>query len=701
MFNSLLQRRKDKNIWSFLILLLSCLSSFDLISKFNFVNQYSSVNVLGVNSQLILEAPVIGFSGTLNLKDNAATTVSATSTMNTLAFVNGVLNTGQVSAALNATFDPTGTDGIVLNDGDYLDVKSGLVLQSVSIAAGATASILGQPRFASSLTLTSSLSVLKMGISTELTQTASGAGTLFLLDDLSVGQGVLLPSIIQQNGKTLTFFGGSQTVAYTNTTGGVIELQGYTSLSALWTIGTGADVYNINGNGAVLDLSGTGGITFNGTTLYLNDVTIRGLQTANSLKGSGRIIMSNVTLELAGNLTRSDGSYTFYGETCKLITNGSLFTISGSGNEILVDGIVLLYDQLDGTGSSPFATASSAQINYSNGGRIQSTAGGSANLLVTGTTYTMASNFALTGSSAIQVQNTNTASPKNVTISGAGHAISFPNQAGSFFALDGNVQLTLSDVVLKDFNPAAISYGTSSSLTFGDGVRIELGPYVTIGSSDKAWNFNGNAEIDASGGVLAVNMSQGITTTGAKTLTIKNARMEVSTVNGVKALGDSTVLALQNVDFVMKDAGYTFDKGNLSILGNVSMSGGAIGSNPATTFSLTTKGNVTIGDNAMLTIDPNLTFFYNVDGSSDVDAAAKKRHIVLSYPGSVLNLNGCKVQTSSLGFALDSGTLQVKDRVLMTINTTAGAEVEFGSNLRVNLSAGAVLDIDGPLKYIP
>ena len=40
---------------------------------------------------------------------------------------------------------------------------------------------------------------------------------------------------------------------------------------------------------------------------------------------------------------------------------------------------------------------------------------------------------------------------------GNGHFISFPNQAGSFFVINDNVDVAMTDVVLKDYNPDAVN----------------------------------------------------------------------------------------------------------------------------------------------------------------------------------------------------------------------------------------------------
>jgi hypothetical protein len=43
--------------------------------------------------------------------------------------------------------------------------------------------------------------------------------------------------------------------------------------------------------------------------------------------------------------------------------------------------------------------------------------------------------------------------------------------------------------------------------------------------------------------------------------------------------------------------------------------------------------------------------------------------------------------------------MKVVDKVTMTSTTSSGAELEFGQQLQVNMSSGAVIDLNGPARY--
>ena len=137
-----------KNPRVILIVIIAFFVDGNALAKFTFANQNSALKVTGSNSKFVLNRPVNNFSGTLDLKDNSADTIKASGS-SLLSFQNGVCLTGFVSSIINGSFDPTGTDSIVLNDGDFFNTQFGTIVQPVTVASGASVTILGQPRFSS------------------------------------------------------------------------------------------------------------------------------------------------------------------------------------------------------------------------------------------------------------------------------------------------------------------------------------------------------------------------------------------------------------------------------------------------------------------------------------------------------------------------------------------------------------------------
>lgn len=689
-----------KNPRVILIVIITFFVDGNALAKFTFANQNSALKVTGSNSKFVLNRPVNNFSGTLDLKDNSADTIKASGS-SLLSFQNGVCLTGFVSSIINGSFDPTGTDSIVLNDGDFFNTQFGTIVQPVTVASGASVTILGQPKFSSSITLGNASSVLQLGIVNELSQSIVGSGTVSLLNDLYVGQSVQLSSIVKNNGKKLSLAGTVFSQAINFSTGGIIELLTNASLTNSWTIGTGSDIYYLNGNGNVLDLSSSGSITFNGTTLYISNIVLRGLSDTNFLNGSGRIIFSNVVLEFAGNMTRSDGSYTFYGDPCKIISNGYLFIISGSGNEILIDGMVLRYDQLDGSFENPISAVSSAAVNFANGGAIESLSSlQNNNLLVYSTSYVLDRNFDVTTSSILRFVNASPGSPKSVAFDGGSNILQIPRKTGSYFVLDDNIQLTLSNVVLRDFYLPAFSLGSGASITFSTGVILELAPNFELALGDISLIFDGNATIDGKGTVFYLSKSAGIVVSGSNNLVFKNMQLLVSVADGINLVSDSSAITLQDVVLSLQSSGFLFSNGNLNISSFVRMIGNA-GNNSVqkVTFEFASKGFMNVLSNAELKIEKNVNLKYNADPANDLTLYASKRHMVFSEIGSKLVLDGCSIESTNTGMAIDVGTVKILNDVVVETVLTPEAAFEIGINANFFIMSGANLLMNGIIRY--
>lgn len=694
------------------LLALLLVTKCSLNTKINFATKNSAISIVDTNSKITLVTPLTISGGSFIVKDNSSNTISGS---NQITFYDSILTTSNVVSFINATFDPTTTDSITLNNNDYLNVTSGSFVQSINIAANATTTIFGQPKFTSAITLAASTSILQLDITTTLNQSITGSGKIRLLNDLLVDKNIQVPALCELMTKRLSFIGGSLTNSVTITTGGSIEFLGYTNLTQAWTIGTTGESYAIIGNGNTLELSGSGSLTFNGSDLTISNLIIKGLSSTNQLKGTGEIKLTNVTLALSSNITRNDGKFTVIGGNCKMITNGYTLTMSGAGNDFKVDGSFFLYEQLNTSiTTTPVLTASGANITKLNSGDIVSEqaassggggSGGGSSVGSIATTITNASNtlnlsYFITPSSTFQINNATPATPFAVSIDGGGHFLQFPYGTGSYFVLQDNVQLTLSNILLQNFNPAAISLGTSSTISFGDNTRIELGPDVTIGSGNMAWNFIGNAEIDGNGSTLTLNLSQAITINNTKTLTLKNMRIIVSQVDAIKALSDNSKIKFQNVELVILNQGFTFSQGSIDIADLVKILSDIGSSTSNVNFEFASKGLFTVLASGELFIGNSLNFKYNPNTTADGGVTSvSKRHFVLTQIGSKLTISGGSIESTTFGIALDQGSLQIYDRVTITTTTGATASFDIGTNLQTNIMTSACLNINGIVTY--
>ena len=684
------------------------MTKLSLETKINFATKNSALSIVDTNAKLTLLSPMTITTGSLYLKDNSSNTLVGSSSNNLITLYDSILTTSNVVSFLNVTLDPTGTDKLTMAHQDYLNVTTGSIVQSLEVSPGATATIFGQPKFSGSINLLSSTSIIQMDITTTLNQSITGSGTVKLLNNLIVDKDIQIPSLCNLNSKGISFMGGSISNGTIFSGGGTIEFLSAASLTQTWTIGTTGESYFLVGNGNTLDLSRSGGIIFNGNSLTISSLIVKGLSSLNQIKGSGEIKLYNVTLALSSNIIRNDGKFSILGGDCKLITNGYTLTMSGAGNDFKVDGSIFWYEQLNtAVTTTPILTTNSANITKLNGGDILQNnptvfvnAVGGVSSTFSNASNTLGLSYFITPSSTFQISNATPASPFPVSINGNGHFLKFPFGSGSYMILQNNVQLNLSNICLIDFNPAAISLGTSSSITFGDNSLIVLGPDLTIGSSDMSWTCTGNTTIDGNGATLNINKSGGITIDNAKTLTLKNLRIVLSSIDGIKALNDNAKIKMQNIDLVILNQGFTFSQGSIDIADSVKIIADTGTSTSNVNFEFASKGLLTVLASAELLIGKNMNFKYNPNTTSDGGVASvSKRHVVLSQIGSKLTICNGSIESTTFGLALDQGSMQIYDKVTITTTTGSDASFEFGTNLETNIMAGALLNVNGIVKY--
>lgn len=692
-----------------LVVWVAVLLSFNyLFGRFKFDAPTSGINLLGT-AQLSLSNSINNFNGSLYIASPTSNSLVGSGTA--VNFQQGVYQTGSSpNLNLTAALSSTGSDSFTLANGNQINALAGTILNAISVANGATATIIGQPTFGAAITLGDASSVLNLGISSELNQSVTGSGTLALLDNLFVLSGVQLPALVMQNNKCLNLLGGSFSTAVTNTTGGVISIHSYINLTQPWTIGSSGDVYTIEGNGNVLEFTGNGGIVFNGATLYLSNVTIKGINTAaNNLGGTGLItILSNTSLILNGDYTLSAGDIYVAGSGSQLVTDNHLFTVSNN-RTLTVDDVVFYYLQLNVSGANPFVYTTGGSLVALNNGNILPAGSGSAatNTVNDSASTTWTQDYFLQSAATYRLNNSVPATPRTMVVDGGGHMMHFPNATGSFLIFDANVQATFQNMVLKNFNPAAISYGANATLTFGDNVYILLGKDLVIASGDKAWSFAGNGVIDGNGKRLTIQKAAGITITGAKSLSFKNMSLSSTVADGFTCLTDDATLCLDDVSFYIQQNDFNFSTGSFMVTGRTRFIGAPTSGNATAFFRFNSGGSFTIGDAAAgqtgcLEVTKTAGFYYNADPVLNSDSyAASKRHLIFAYPESTLHLNGCTLQSTATGLALNSGTLNIENDVTWITSTATGAAGELNSTMQVNLFSGAQLDLHGPVEYTP
>lgn len=259
--------------------------------------------------------------------------------------------------------------------------------------------------------------------------------------------------------------------------------------------------------------------------------------------------------------------------------------------------------------------------------------------------------------------------------------------------------MTLSSGYMKSssfYNIISPIYDPTTA-AFGDGTRIELGQDVTITSTDTAWAFNGNAEIDGNSATLTINKSQGLTITGtSKTLTLKNIRLITSLSDAIKCLSSTCKIKLQNVDWILTDS-FSFSAGNCDIADTVKILADSGSTSAILTWEFSSSGTMTVTNSAELIFGQNTKFKYNADPTGAGTFAATKRKFLLSRIGSKLTFIGATLESTATGLALDQGTVTFYDNSIIKCSTSTSAQFEIGE--QVNVILNGKLDIKGPIYY--
>lgn len=707
---------KNKNI-NYLILALFFTTK--LFSFFNFANQNSTFRLSGANASLEISSPISGFEGTLEVTNKSDTSITGSTAADLITFNSGILKTSDSSINLVGTLDPATSDKIILDSGQKLEAAMGTILESIEVK-GSGNKISGQPLFSQAITLENSLATLDLGIQTKLNQNIIlNGGTLKLIDDLKFEDNFLFSGngTIDLNNKTLQLpsvvpaWNSDITALNAND----VTLTGYTPFSGNFSMTGVGGTTNLNGSGNILELGGGGNLIIgNGHTAFFTDVHIKGVGAGGGSitfsTATSALRMVNCTISFVGNYTQTNGTTTVEGDNCTFIfPSSSTYTVSGGTTVFNVDGVVLKYELLTNpwNGSVPIQTASGGTINFLNSGQIRNTKEIVSYSFSTPTATadnTLTQNINLSSTQTLTFTNASPGTPKTMTLDSNGQTIKFNSFAGQHFVLEPNITLTIKNTVLEDFDPARINFqgagAAQAKIEFDDNCQISLSKDLSI--SSQALTFVGDCQINGNSKTLSLDASQMLTLNNAKTLTINQLRINTGASDALKCLNASSKIILQKSEIFMDENGLDFDTGNLDILNNAIISG----EDPTTpssssTFTFSSAGQMQVLTGSNLKINPGSTFFYNPDVSGDSgNPLLEKYHFKLADPSSKLELNSCTFQTGANGFALAHGKVEVDGLTKLEINLAAGAEVEFGTILELEIMPAGTLDINGPLKYI-
>jgi hypothetical protein len=266
---------------------------------------------------------------------------------------------------------------------------------------------------------------------------------------------------------------------------------------------------------------------------------------------------------------------------------------------------------------------------------------------------------------------------------GGGHFMHFAKDNPSVLIIAAGSNVVLKNVVLKNFSDLAISLGAGSSLTFGDGVSVELYDGQTI---SKTWVFDGNAIINGFGNSISLS-TQNIRVMQNGSLKIENAELQGLSGNNLRCIGNAEIIL--NNTTLYTDRDFSITCGSLVVDGDVVLSGTNI-------FSYQSDQQSVINADSALIMTGGIIFDY-------APSIANRDLIAMQDATSGLYLRGCALSSSHTGMRLTRGTLWAESKNFLTTTGTSLSEgICFGNgvpsdDLYINLFPGASLEVDGEL----
>lgn len=690
----------------FLIAGLCCLS---LDAKMRFGNKESTLLFEQSNSYFVVDEAINNFSGTLKLKDNTPGRIIGAE----VVFNNGVLKVGSESdLSFTGTYDPVKNDEMELKDGMALELSAGKeVNKKIKVPSGATATISGSPILKQPIELADATSTLRLAVKSTFDQDLHLNGGKIILDDdfgMTADRKIYGGGIVDVNNKTFKIPGGD----FSN---GPLEFLNARDVQAVfnfnlsfpWTIGASGSVTDFRGFSLDITFLPGGRINLlSNHTLYFANSNFRsvGIDEVNGvfdIDPTSTMVFQNCCLVMDGTYTHTSGTMTFR-DNCTILTQGNNFDVSEAGY-LRVEGAVLLYDHVGGTQDNPFTfTDQQSQKVLVDGGVIRSTSALRSNISYFNVATSSSVDINLSPDSTITFVNEVPASLKNATLNLNGASMFFPSSGTDMLNLDPNVVLTVSNIVLNNFNKDVVAYGDANSeLRFGDGVEMRLFRNTTIGGADKALTFTGDATICGFGTTLTLDGASRLTITGSKTLTLQGLKIVCKNADSLECLNANSKIVFKDSTLVMEQPGWTFSLGSIDVDGRFEVMGG----DPATvstdsTWAFDSAGDLTVLSGSTLRLGGNVKFEYKADPSGDAGVTYDtKRHFKMTDPTSTLELAGCTLNSTTTGLALDHGRLVVSNTSTLISDGSSGTEAEIGSAVDVYINPAVSLDVTGTLSY--
>ncbi len=701
----------------FLLQSMSPLFFSNLFAVLRFGSCDSGIELFDSNSYFVVNGPISEFSGTLTVPDDNHDHVSGQN----INFKRGNLSFGKTTdISFSGTFSQDYTYELVPENNSVLHFDPGEeVPWQIKIPSGSTVTLSGVPTLKKPVLLEDNTSVLRLSIQGPMTQDiVLNGGTVILDDNFSwkAGSKFVGSGVLDINGRSYEVLGATDSdgdLLYLNANDQKLRQNTIiTSRKTFSNSGAVPSFSDIEGNGFTYTFSSPNGKIRVGAdhTLYCAEVHFVNVgrelpfgQGTFEIHPTSTVVFQRVTLELAGDYHLTQGTMIFK-DSCKVITHGFSFKVSGLDTRFIVDGTALEYENGDSTYGNPFIFSDEAvQKIFLNGGTVRSTIG-SGELRLIETFSTSTEEKRLSAEDPINFINPDPLTLRSVVADFNGHRVTFPSRFGRFFNLDPNVNLTCTNVVFSRFNKDGISYADSNAfLNFGEGTSIGLHKEVVLSGTDNPWNFVGNSSVFGEAGKVSLILeSPNVISVGnASTLTLRNLRVVINDPDAISVTDFNSKVSFVNCDVVLGTSGVHFANGSLEVRGQVCIFGAnGTEADVDSPFIFSSPGTFMIQTGSILRMGKNVIFEYKADPLFDMGVTYNsKRHFKLVDSLSTLDLDGCTVHSTFTGLAIDYGRLIIRDSVNFISDGAFGTEMEIGSSVDLRVLPAASLNITGTLSY--
>ncbi len=589
-------------------------------STFNFSSITSTLRVRGSRNLHLPKTFCLG-TGTLDINDDSIVKPGLVCSNGGRLILNGNFSDSIVFACLNQT-TASPIPEVDLSGDDIF--RPNIAVFPLPIRARNFGNRLeGSALFEIASDTESTPGILLIGPDTDLTVALQSTlnsfigmecATLYLDSDLQfeAGKSIVGMGTVDLNGHLLSFGGGdlgtSHAIRWINASG--IILNADTLIGSMWLFGPSIFPARIDGNGAFLDISGTGALIVEpGVELTLQNLVLKdfGPAAIGLVDSTAVVRLCNTTIILTQDTTYEEGTFLVNSPNVKFITGNHTITFCGNA-KLIVDGVTLEVDTLSFmNGSSINFCDRSINLELRNGGRICSP---NCNLRQDGDNYILDGNYDFSDSDCIEID------VRHMTLEGNGRTIDFSQEKARGIHIKNQGKITTTNVTLRSFRPDHLMIEDKGSCLFGDNTTIELGKLPCRSASkptntsqaidlDYTWTFGGKemSVLDLAGGTLCLKKTGQLRVTGSGGLLIKNGSITGLRRQNIHLEQPDATLTLEGVALEL-DQNVNFSSGTLSISSDVSIYGAG------RVFCFSSNGNVVLQPASVLTFDQGTVFRY-------------------------------------------------------------------------------------------